>query len=390
MTLLLTASRGLSAEPATWEARLEALEAEVRALREENAELRRYLEVAAPPASERTEQPPKAATVTPAGKATVLKLNGLVQAQAEFGDRGDSRGAANDRIRLRRVRIGAAGQFLEHVDFKVEGEYAGSSVSLMDGWLNWNRFDAANIKAGQFKAPFGFETLFSDPKLATAERTLGSDRLTLGRQVGVQASGDFLERRLSYAVGAFNGNGQNVTSNDNENFTYVARLEGVLWNGELASMPAKLSGGINGFTGNDTNVSVGGDFGFTDNRFTGERTGSGVDAQFEAGPFELWAEWLNVRFAPSVPVAGPEFDASSWYVQAGYDVLPGVVQVVLRHDAFDPNDLRTNDDVHTWTVGTNWFVKGDDLKLQVNYNIVDMPAPTPKQEQLILRSQVIF
>lgn len=384
--LLVMAPTIVLAQPAEWEARLEALEAEVRALRQENAQLRSDMGLI----TNRPEQAATAVSVTPAGKEAVLKLNGLVQAQAEFGDRGDSRGAQHDRFRLRRLRLGASGQFLEHFGFKVEGEYGGSSVTLMDGWLNWNRFDAVNLKAGQFKAPFGYEATYSDPRQPVIEPTLGTDRLTLNRQVGLQASGDFLDGRLSYAAGVFNGNGRNNTSNDNENFTYAARVEGILWTGEVAGTAAKLTGGINGFTGNDTGLSVGSDFGFADNRFTGERTGSGVDAQFTAGRFELWAEWLNVRFSPAASLAQPEFDANSWYVQGGYFLLPNIVQVVLRHDEFDPSDARPLDDVDTWTVGTNWFVKGHDLKLQLNYNIVDMPPPTPQQEQVVVRSQVMF
>ena len=57
---------------------------------------------------------------------------------------------------------------------------------LTDAYINWNHFDFANVKAGQFKTPFGYEQLYADPKLFTIERTSANDRLTVSRQIGVQ------------------------------------------------------------------------------------------------------------------------------------------------------------------------------------------------------------
>ena len=63
------------------------------------------------------------------------------------------------------------------------------------------------IRVGQFKTPFGFEQLYSDPRLFITERSLGNDRLTQSRQLGAQVGGDVLDKRLTYAIGLFNGTG---------------------------------------------------------------------------------------------------------------------------------------------------------------------------------------
>src|SRR5688572_1341614 len=139
-------------------------------------------------------------TVKPAGKEPTLTIGGLLQVQAEFGDRGDTRfGNDNDRFYLRRARINATGKFLEEFDFRLEGDFGGTLANtsalraqLTDGFINWNRHPEANIRMGQFKTPFGFEQLFSDPRLITIERSLVNDRLTLSRQLGVQVGGDLL------------------------------------------------------------------------------------------------------------------------------------------------------------------------------------------------------
>lgn len=383
IALALAATAGCALAQSSIENRLQALEETVQTLRKENEQLRRDLGAGGTAGM---------SVVRPAGKEPVLALGGLVQTQADFGDKGDSRGAANgyDRFRLRRVRLGASGRFLEEFDFKVEGEYVGSGVVLTDGFLNWNKFGWANIKAGQFKTPFGYEFLASDPKLYTIERTLGGDRLTLSRQVGVQAAGDFLEKRLSYAAGAFNGTGQNVTSNDNDQFLYVGRVSGIPWHGRLAGLGAKWTAGIDGFRSRDNALAMASDFGFAGNSFSGRRQGWGVDSQLAVGRLEFWAEYMKVRFEPLAGKPAPLFHADAWYVQGAYFLIPRRLQAVVKYDEFDPVDRRPSDDTSTWTFGANWYIKGDDLKLQADYVRTEAPAPGSAQDQLWLRAQVIF
>lgn len=66
-------------------------------------------------------------TVKPAGREPTLTIGGLLQIQAEAGDKGDARfGNDNDRFYLRRARLNATGRFLEEFDFRLEGEFAGT------------------------------------------------------------------------------------------------------------------------------------------------------------------------------------------------------------------------------------------------------------------------
>lgn len=378
---LLVLTMPLKAAEATVDERLKALEERLEKVQKENATLRRELGL---------DGKASLVDVKPAGKEPVLTVNGLVQVQGDFGDKGDSRGSANDRFRLRRVRLGAAGRFLEEFDFKVEGEYVGASTTLTDAFINWNHFTWANVKAGQFKSPFGYEFLAADPKLYTIERTLGTDRLTLNRQIGVQLAGDFFEKQLSYAAGVFNGSGLNTTTNDNGKFLYMGRLSGVPWQGKLLGQAAKVSIGADGFTSKDTALTMASDFGLTGNAFTGQRKGLGADLQFSLGGFDLWTEYLRVTFKPTDLKPTSNFYADAWYVQGTYFVLTKVLQAALKYDEFDPNDKKVGDAVGTYTFGVNYFLKGDDIKLQCNYLISDMPAPTKTQRQIQLRTQIIF
>jgi phosphate-selective porin OprO and OprP len=328
-------------------------------------------------------------TVKPAGKEPTLVIGGLLQVQAEFGDRGDTRfGTDNDRFYLRRARINVSGRFLEEFDFRLEGDFGGTLANtsalraqLTDGFINWNRYPEANIRMGQFKTPFGFEQLFSDPRLITIERSLVNDRLTLSRQLGMQVGGDLLEKRVSYAAGVFNGNGANNNFNDDDSFLSVARLAGVLVQGK----PLTWSVGGNAFSSEDTSVAAA-DFGFQNNVFAGERVGTGFDTQLLAGPFELWAEYLAIDWEPS---SGREIGSEGWYVQGSWFFIPNRLQAVLKAESFDPIDDDRTDPVEIGTAGLSWYLKGHDLKLLLNYLRVQQDGQDD-QDKVLARIQVIF
>jgi phosphate-selective porin OprO and OprP len=334
-------------------------------------------------------------TVQAAGGEASLTLGGLLQIQFEDGDRGDSRFPATgeDRFYLRRARLNATGTFAEQFDFRLEFDLAGTLGStnglraqMTDGYVNWNRYAFANIRAGQFKTPFGFEQLYADPRLLTIERTLVNDRLTLSRQLGAQLWGDLLGKRLSYAVGVFNGNGVNNSANDNSKFLWAGRLAAVPWKG---SGSAGWSVGGNAFQSEDTALSLP-DLGFDASLFSGKRHGYGVDSQVEAGPFSLWVEYLRVRFEPANRRPAASFDADGWYAQGGWYVVPKKLQLVLKYDTFDPSRLISDNEVSTDTAGLNYYIKGNNLKLQLDYLRTDLGGNTETQNKILLRLQALF
>jgi phosphate-selective porin OprO and OprP len=343
--------------------------------------------------------------VKPGGKEPTLTIGGLLQAQADFGDQGDSRFTNNnDRFYLRRARLNASGKFLEEFDFRLELDLAGSlsntsalRAQMTDGFINWNRLPEANIRFGQFKTPFGFEQLFSDPRLLTLERSLVNDRLTLSRQIGVQVNGELLEKRLTYAVGAFNGNGVNNNFNDDDRFVGTARLGAIPWQGKLMGQSASWSVGGNVFSTKDANVPQAAEFGFDstpstpdrDNIFSGERLGWGLDTQLRAGRLEIWAEALQVEWEPASGRPFDQVESSGWYLQGGYFLIPDRLQAVLKAESFDPRRESPNDVTDTGTAGINWYFKSHDLKLMLNYLRVQVDN-LKDQDKILARFQVIF
>lgn len=345
-------------------------------------------------------------TVQAADGEASLTLGGLLQVQFEDGDRGDARFPATgeDRFYLRRARLNATGAFAEQFDFRLEFELAGTLGStnglraqMTDGYVNWNRYAFANVRAGQLKTPFGFEQLYADPRLPTIERSLANDRLTLNRQLGAQLWGDLLDKHLSYAVGVFNGNGVNNSANDNGKFLWAGRLAVTSWKGNLFGGPASWAIGGNAFQSEDTALSLP-DLNLDstpttpdrDNLFTGKRKGYGVDSQFETGPFSLWVEYLRNHLEPTDARPFAKFDADGWYAQAGVFLVPKKLQAVAKHETFDPSRRLSGDDVSTDTVGLNYFIRGNSLKLQLDYLRTELPGNVDTQNKVIVRLQAWF
>jgi phosphate-selective porin OprO and OprP len=353
----------------TVEERLLQLETRLSAITEENAALREKL------------GEPSPIPVTIAGKEKSLSIGGYLQLQAEAGDSPDARFPAEDRFLLRRARLTLKGSLVENLDFVFQSEFGsgslgtntGNRAQLSDLYVIWNKFDYANVTLGQFKTPYGYEQLMSDTKGLLIERSLPNDRLTLSRQVGAMLSGEIIEDRLNYSAGLFNGNGVNNGGNDNDQFAYVGRLTGTIINNKKF----KLTAGANAFQSDDTNPLG----------FTGDRTGTGLDLQAKAGRFDATAEWLRTKSSPDV---GADTTAEGWSVLLGYHLIAKKLQAVVRYETFDPNTDVSGDDSDLWTVGFNYFLKGDDLKLSLNYLLGDPAGPLSDQGRLLARVQVIF
>ncbi|HEX4495519.1 MAG TPA: porin [Thermoanaerobaculia bacterium] len=348
---------------------------------------------------------PGSIVVRPAGSEPTLLIGGLIQGQFDGGDKGDARFANdNERFYLRRARLNATGKFLEDFDFRLEMDLSNNlnntsaeRAQLTDGYINWNHFSFLNVKVGQFKTPFGFEQLYADARLLTIERSLANDRLTLNRQVGLGLAGDLLDKHLSYSVGAFNGNGANNSFNDNNKFDWVGRVVVTPWRGQLMDAPASFSIAANGFTAEDTALALTSDLGIDstpttadrDGIFTGKRRGQGADAQFVSGRLEIWGEYLNTRYEPDNDIPKPQFKAKGGYVLAAFFIVPKKFQILAKQETFDPNDSVKNDQTDATTLGLNYYIRGNDLKVMLDYLRVKV-GRQDSQDKLIARLQVGF
>jgi phosphate-selective porin OprO and OprP len=376
------------------------------------------------------EEKPPPVYVQQRGPELKLVLGGYIQMNFEDGDVSAFEGrfgetALKDRFRLRRARINLTGDFAEQFDFKVEGDFENSdglnanrtAFEATDIFINWHQFPWAQVKMGQWKAPFGLEQLTPDPTLFTIERSLPTGAITPERQIGVQLWGKPLaviwpdhSDLLTYYAGIFNGNGRNTTNNDNNNFMYVGRLEStvfknLLGKGSFLKLGADI---LNSRDDTGTNISqslnllVNDDGSLSPFVLPGpdERTAWSVDAWLEAGPFDLLGEFLQERVHPRTLNGGPPaFDAfttDGFYVTAAYFLIPKKLQAVVQWQHLNPGQ-KGNDGISSIVGGLNYYIHGDDLKLMINYihTWSDFRAANPEFGQddfneVIGRMQLMF
>ncbi len=419
--VLMTASR-LGAQTPSESERLQKLERAVEQLQHRNAELEQEVaglkkQAAVVPegrmktkvsydgktyvekAVVEEEKPP--VFVVPRASELKLVLGGYIQINFEDGDVSAFEGsfglrALKDRFRLRRTRINLTGDFAEQFDFKVEGDFGQGdglnsnrlAFSATDIFVNWHQFPEAQVKVGQWKAPFGLEQLTPDPSLIIIERSLPTGAITPDRQIGAQLWGKPFTNiwpdekdLLTYYAGIFNGNGRNVSVNDNNNFMYVGRLEVMPFKGKIFGQESSLKLGGDVLNSRDdagTNISstlnllVNADGSLSPFVLPGadERTAWGVDAWLKLGPFDLIGEYLqekvNGRTVNGVPPGFADFTTNGYYITAAYFLIPKKLQAAVQWQDLNPGQ-RGSDGIHSITGGLNYYIHGDDLKLMVNY-----------------------
>jgi hypothetical protein len=378
------------------EDRLQRLETQMEAVLQENIELRRKLGL------EPSSGTP-AGVVQSVARAIELRIGGYLQVHGGFGDPGDARwsgAAGNDRLYLRRTRIEATGRFLEDFNFRVQGDFnnAVGAVSnqrfqLTDGWINWNRWDFANLKTGQFFPVYGYERRSNPLDALAVEVSLPAARLTPQRQLGAQLYGEVLDRRLGYAVAAFNGNDSNHNFNDNDHFMTVGRIHGAPFAGRLLGREARWNLGLSGYHSRDDAARPGPDFVLPGtNIFGGTRLGLAVDTQLRIGPFDLWAEYLQLNLEPDAPAglsSDNDFRAQGWYVQGGYYFLPKW-QALVRYEEYDPTDQVPDNTTRTWTFGLNYWIRGSSLRAGINYLLMEVPGVDGLQNKILVLMQAAF
>ena len=418
--LLLAAVRPLAAATASESDRLEKLERAVEQLQKRNAELETEVNslkakqtAVVPEGKMKTKIISEGKTyvekvveeklpvyVLQRGPELKLVLGGFIQVNFEDGDVSAFEGrfgqtAIDDRFRLRRARINLTGDYAEQFDFKMEGDFGQSdgtsgnrtAFSATDIWVNYHQFPAAQVKIGQYKAPFGLEQLTPDTQLLTIERTLPTGAITPDRQIGAELWGKpftnfWPEQKdlLTYYAGIFNGNGRNITVNDNNNFMFVGRLElqpfkDVFGKGSFLKfggdvLNSRDEQGVNISQSSNLLVNSDGSLSPFVLPSADERTAWSVDAWLRMGPFDLIGEYLQEhvegRTVNGVPPAFSNFTTDGFYVTGAYYFIPKKLQAVVQWQYLNPGQ-RGNDGLYSILGGLNYYIHGDDLKFMVNY-----------------------
>lgn len=239
------------------------------------------------------------------------------------------------------------------------------------------------LKAGQFKVPFGRQELTSSGNLQFVDRSLVSNTYALGRDIGLQISGLAWGGKLDWRLGAFNGAGRNVTTNDNRKLQYDGRLTWQplgavkLTESDLAGTPKPLFALSLQGERNDRR-------GTASNYLSEILGGDGV--LFWRGLF-LFGEYFREERTPG---SGPSFRTKGWNLQGGYMLVPGKLELALRYALLDPSNRRREDERLEKGVALGYFFNQHAHKLQGDIRQLENRALRQKDWEYRLQYQLIF
>ncbi len=182
---------------------------------------------------------------------------------------GESDVAQNGTFRIRRARVYASGDITPKIAWWFSVDAAAPSI-LLDVNVTFKHLRAANIRVGQFVAPYSLERIISERVQELVERSL--ERFVPGRDIGVTVfNPEPFRGGLSYAIAVINGTGANTRDNNNAK-DYVGR---VVWRVpplKALSLGANVDDGVQPI---------------------GRRTRWGVDANLDTRLYRIAAEYLR-------------------------------------------------------------------------------------------------
>ncbi len=368
-------------------------------------------------------------TVASASK-TPVTFSGLLQVQGLYGLSGDQLGLAGnnkDTLRIRRgeIRITApnitnnlaATAMLDLAKTTANGTASnGTTIGternavLQEVMLTWQAQKAANyntfVDVGQYKVPFGYEgDLVSSGALQLVERALffrgngtaaGGSNIRLGgdqRELGARVRGNIGE--FDYQIGAFQGLGerQNASGGDLDSQTAVAA--------RLIYKPKSIEGlqvGASYATGGLSGNNLGAPFAFV---AAPGVTAASVDRKlanafvaYKKDKITAQAEYFDIKLEGQEGTSGTEVKGNAYYGSLGYLFKPQL-EGVLRYDQYEANkDSAVDSTTKEATIGLNYYVKGNNAKVQANIVRVERPDTSttldPKSTELRVQFQLGF
>ena len=275
-----------------------------------------------------------------------------------------------------------------------------STTQLYDAYIDLKQIPWANLRVGQYRTLFGRQEYVSSALLQFVDRGFvaeafvpnGIDR----RDQGLTIHSDDKKYPVNYAFGLFNGVGINLTrlglntpSNANE-LMYVGRItvdilgkpgypESDLAYSQTPQLAVGVSYGYNsGLQTNTTGVgsntqistsiaSLGN--GRLLNQGVVNLGTTGVDVIFKYKGLSLQSEGF-VRNVDTRDHSKQIGNATGFYVQGGYFVVPKTIELVGRYSYMDPDTLRAQDIISSVVGGINWYLIGHEHKLQFDYGVV--------------------
>lgn len=385
------------------EARVQELEVRLRELEARLAKAERAGEpvvpVAPPSVASTVQASWKDGTTTLTFPRAEVRLANRLQIRWTDSRNGDPEKTDTGAFRIRRFKTQLQGwAYTPDLTFLLQVDWANANTSLGildDAAVNFDfthgkgRFQ---VRAGQFKTPFGRQSLASTRTDLFADRSFVTYEFCSIRDVGILFHGkvgpasrpDLLE----YAAGLFNGEGRSRYDNPDGKYQKNLRVVVSPW-GSAGYDEAGLHEAP-GFR-----VSFGAAYEENDHRV--DRKGlPPAGKRYETRAYDLLARWKRLT------AYGEYFDRTSWdsgaepvksdglNAQVGLLLLPDRWEVFAGRWTFDPSREFLGDRRVEWGLGTNLYFAGFSSKLQADWRRIRDEKRDTRDTEFRLQYQIVF
>jgi hypothetical protein len=284
-----------------------------------------------------------------------LWVGGLFQFEYFGINREDAQDTNNFRVKEARFYFKGKA-FVEGFTYKFQWKGNGG-VSLLDAYGNYVITEGVQIRFGQFKIPYSRQALNSTGKLEFMNRSIVVDTFAPGRDIGIMGHDvvNFGENEndmaLEWAFGLFNGDGTNVSGNDNNWLGWCARLG-------FYPMGFVQYGETDFAQGDDVKFGIAGSYYSVRNRPSGNTV---KRDQWEIDAVVTWAGLYGTgeyHSATINPDGESSTDYTGWFLQAGYLIADTNIEVMARYSYIDWDRDTGLKNTKEWVIGAAWYPEG--------------------------------
>lgn len=260
---------------------------------------------------------------------------------------------AIDGFVARRIRPNFEGTLFGKYGFRFTPEFGesgdGSSTSgatqnkarVVDGYID-ARFDPAfQLRFGKFKPFVGLERLQSPAEMKFIERSYVSNNILPNRDMGATVFGEVLDKKLSYALGVFNGATDGSEAGTGQDINNQKDIAARVFTRPFVGSDSALSGLGVGVAGTWSNSST--------NLLPSYKT-PGQQNTFFSYASGTTANGSRNRFSPQAYYYRGPLGVMAEYASVKQDVIRAGTSAQLKNDA--------------WQIAASWLLTGEDASYQ--------------------------
>lgn len=237
---------------------------------------------------------------------------------------------------------------------------------LQDAFIQTKRIPHHTIMLGNSRVGVGNEGTSAPYTLPLVNRSQAARNLSNVRKFGLRIKGDY--RLVDYDFGGYSSD------------TFFKEFfPGAEFNGWINIKPLGMTNGKYGKLTTGGGISAG-------HKYTNYFV-SGLYAGYEYKRF--WAKFEYMHGNGANAQAGPTLTKSSGlFATFGYKITPKL-ELIARYDSYDPDEKIKHNYSREYTAGINYYIKGQSLRLMLNY-VYCQHQDTTDSHQILVGTQVLL